>query len=244
MEHQVLSSANERIAAVRAKIRAAWPGIAIGLFILVVPFLYYRHSYSTYKRFHVVDADKGVYRSGCLTAAGFEEMIQRYGIKTVLNLQDEAKDPELPETYAASWFPGKREKESEICKRNGAEMIYLFAGHLKLEEQIRSRSGETVRPIEIEQLLEIFDNPKRYPILVHCKAGLHRTGVTVALYRQEMNGWSKELALQELKANGFGELGSTSANQYILDYILNYRPGIRRPPIEPNTSAKSPGAKS
>jgi tyrosine-protein phosphatase SIW14 len=241
VERTALSLGSERIAALRAWLRTAWPGVAIALFLLVVPFLYYRHTYSTYKRFHVVDADKGVYRSGCLTAAGFEEVIQRYGIKTVLNLQDEAKDPELPATYAASWLPGERQKESEICKRNGAEMIYIFAGHLKLEEQIRARTGEYVRPVEIEQILEIFDNPKRYPILIHCKAGLHRTGVTVALYRQEMNGWSKELALQELRANGFGELGSTSANQYILDYILNYRPGIRRAPIAPNASAKSPG---
>ncbi|MBX9681312.1 MAG: tyrosine-protein phosphatase [Gemmataceae bacterium] len=242
MERKVLQLGSERIAAARAWLRSAWPGIAIGLFMLVVPFLYYRHSYSTHKRFHVVDAEKGVFRSGCLTAQGFEDVIRRYGIKTVLNLQDEATDPELPATYAASWLPGKRESESQLCKRLGAEMIYLFAGHLRLEEQIKSRSGEYLRPVEIEQLLEIFDNPKRYPILIHCKAGLHRTGVTVALYRQEFSGWSKELALRELKANGFGELGSTSANQYILDYILNYRPGIRRPPIAPTTSAKSPGA--
>jgi len=241
VESDALSRWNHRLTAARIWLRSAWPGIGILVILLVVPFVHYRSVYNTYKRFRVVDADKGVYRSGCLTAAGFEDVIRRYGIKTVINLQDEAKNPELPASFASSFVSSEVEAESALCKRLGAEMVYIFAGHLGLEDQIKSRAGQYVRPVEIDQLLELFDNSKKYPILIHCKAGLHRTGVTVALYRQEFNGWSKERALQELKANGFGELGSTAANQYILDYILNYRPGIRRPAIAATTSAKPAG---
>lgn len=225
-----------------AWVRTAWPGVLIAAATLVVPFLHYRSVYTTNKRFRVVDAEKGVYRSGCLTAAGFEDVIRRYRIKTVINLRDEEKDPKLPPNYSATYFSGPRELESELCKRLDARMIYIFAGHLGHEDRAKGRAlGEYVRPVEIDQLLQVFDDPKNYPILIHCKAGLHRTGVVVALYRQEKNGWSKELALEELKANGFGEIGSTAANPYILDYILDYRPGVRNSATAPSKSVKIPG---
>jgi protein tyrosine/serine phosphatase len=59
---------------------------------------------------------------------------------------------------------------------------------------------------------------------LHCKAGLHRTGVLTAVYRMEYEGWSPQQALAELKANGFGDSKATSANDYIVQYILAYRP--------------------
>ena len=55
----------------------------------------------------------------------------------------------------------------------------------------------------------------------------HRTGVLVGLYRMEYEGWSKEEALAEVRDNGFGEFAATSANEYIQQYILNYRPHLR-----------------
>jgi protein tyrosine/serine phosphatase len=76
----------------------------------------------------------------------------------------------------------------------------------------------------IDQFLALMDDPSNHPVLLHCKAGLHRTGVLTAVYRMEYDGWDSAAALAELKANGFGDINATAANDYIQQYILNYRP--------------------
>jgi hypothetical protein len=52
----------------------------------------------------------------------------------------------------------------------------------------------------------------------------------VAIYRMEYEGWSPREAIREMKANGFAEWPCTSANDYITQYVLSYKPGIRNPP--------------
>ena len=69
-----------------------------------------------------------------------------------------------------------------------------------------------------------MDDPESHPVLLHCRAGLHRTGVLVATYRQEFDGWGPFAALQELKEHGFGDKAATAANDYIRQYVLNFRP--------------------
>ena len=73
----------------------------------------------------------------------------------------------------------------------------------------------------------MLDDATAYPILVHCSAGLNRTGVITAVYRMEHDGWTPLQAWDELRANGFGEYTSTADNNYITEYVLSYRPGLR-----------------
>ena len=54
----------------------------------------------------------------------------------------------------------------------------------------------------IEVLKLLRDAPK--PILVHCRHGADRTGLTVALYRIVFQGWAKECAKNELVHGGYG----------------------------------------
>lgn len=192
--------------------------LLLGALLLVAPFLYYRYGYTYAKRLRVVDSGL-VYRSGCMTAPGFREALTRLKIRTVLNLQDEAPDPALAEGY----FTADSILESQLCKEMNVNFVFL--GLDLLERQ----KSETARPAAIEQFLALMDNPDNYPVLIHCKAGLHRTGCLVALYRMEYDHWSMERALNELKANGFGEYVSTKANDYIAQYVVNYHPGIRKP---------------
>jgi protein-tyrosine phosphatase len=84
------------------------------------------------------------------------------------------------------------------------------------------------RPKAIDQFLAVLDDPNNYPVLWHCRAGLNRTGIMTAIYRMEYNGWDRGAAIEELKANGFGEWSSTSANEYVSQYVLSYKPGLRR----------------
>ena len=76
----------------------------------------------------------------------------------------------------------------------------------------------------IDEFVELMDQESTYPALLHCKAGLHRTGVLTAIYRMEYQGWSRRAAFHELRAHGFGDWVSTTANPYIDQYIFRYRP--------------------
>jgi protein tyrosine/serine phosphatase len=76
------------------------------------------------------------------------------------------------------------------------------------------------RPQVIEEFIEILNDPESYPILIHCKAGLHRTGLMTAIYRMEKEKRSTAEAVRELRANGFGTFGATDGNEYIRRYFL------------------------
>lgn len=189
-------------------------GLAIFSIMCLVPYAYYRHNYTHAKRLRPVVSGQ-VYRSGCMTADGLRDAIQQYKIKTVINLQEEAVDPDLP----ASYFNGfHRTRESELCKAFGARMEFLF-----VELVGPDRAGKEY-PSTIARFLDIMDDPANYPVLIHCKAGLHRTGVLSAVYRMEYQHWTPLEAWHELRSHGFGEFVSDSSNDYITQYLLTYRP--------------------
>src|SRR5262249_40021970 len=65
---------------------ARWSlGLAVAVFVLVVPIVYLRWKYTASKRLRAVTPGR-CYRSGQLTAGGFERAIRRYHIHTVINL--------------------------------------------------------------------------------------------------------------------------------------------------------------
>jgi len=186
------------------------------LMMVIIPVVHYRQTYRYGKRLRVV-AEGKVYRGGCLTADGLRAAIKKYKIKTVLNLQDEAPDPALPNHY----FTLFTTPESEVCQSMGAKFMFM-----KLE-LVNGREFPQKHAASIDAFLKLMDDPETYPILFHCKAGLHRTGVLAALYRQEYEGWDKYQALRELKNHGFGEFVSSAANPYIVQYVLQYQPRTR-----------------
>jgi protein tyrosine/serine phosphatase len=81
-------------------------------------------------------------------------------------------------------------------------------------------------PRAIDEFLALMDDEANYPVLIHCRAGLHRTGVLTAVYRMEYQGWSTAAAYRELKDMGFGQWVCDAANDYVQQYVLTYR---RRP---------------
>ncbi len=198
---------------------AGWVmGTTLFLMMVLAPYVYYRHNYTHAKRLRPIVAGK-VYRSGCLTAAGFREAIQRYHIRTVINLQEENTDPNLP----ASYFNGRsRVHESELCQSLGARMEFILVDLVSPE-----RVGKD-HPATIDRFLQIMDNPANYPVLIHCKAGLHRTGLLAAVYRMEYQGWDRFEAWHELRSHGFGEFVSDYSNDYIAQYLMAYEPRNRR----------------
>ena len=69
-------------------------------------------------------------------------------------------------------------------------------------------------------------DPANYPVLIHCFAGVHRTGAYCAIYRMEHDHWSNEKAIAELKSCGYVNLDE---EWDILGYLEQYRPSWRNP---------------
>jgi tyrosine-protein phosphatase SIW14 len=192
-------------------------GVLIAVLVTVVPVVRYRWVYTHCKRLREVVPGQ-FYRSGQMTADGFTEAVERFHFRTIINLQDEYPDPDVSVHY----FGGATIKESALCRKLGARYVFIPP------DLILRRLVPTQRPEAIERFLAIMDDPASYPVLVHCRAGLHRTGVMVAVYRMEYEHWTPYQAIAELKANGFGEWPCTAANDYITQYVLAYKPGIRK----------------
>ena len=197
-------------------------GAAVLAVVVGVPIAHYRTAYEQHKRLRVV-ADGRVYRSGQMTADGFRDACRRYGIKTVINLQDDEthtandeRDPLIP----VSPLDKRTVHQSEVLGEVGVRLVQLDGSALNAD-------GAGGRPKLVDQFLAVMDDEANYPVLLHCKAGLHRTGLMTAVYRMEYEGRSREESLEELKANGFGEFKATDANDYVRAYIFGFRPGVR-----------------
>ena len=182
--------------------------------ILGIPFLHYRYRYTSCKRLRVVEPGK-LYRSGMMTGVGLRRTLKALKIKTVINLMEESPEAELPATF----FDRSKVSEKEICEEMGVNFRFMQV------ELINPRYLPEKRPKTMETFIEIMNNPDNYPVLIHCRAGLHRTGVLTAMYRMEFDGWSKEKAWKEMKAHGFGELNCYASNDYIDQYICKFEPG-------------------
>ncbi len=133
-------------------------GLSLALMLTIVPFIYYRWEYTHSKRLRVVTENK-VYRSGQMTASGFAEAVERYQIRTIINLQDEFPDPDI----ALGYFDRKTIKESELCRQLGVR--YVFLG----PDLISRKRIPHDRPPAIDKFLTLMDDRATYPVLLHCR---------------------------------------------------------------------------
>jgi protein tyrosine phosphatase (PTP) superfamily phosphohydrolase (DUF442 family) len=98
-----------------------------------------------------------VYRGAQPTGAGLERLVQRYGIRTIVNLRG-CSTP-LP------WYLD----EGRVAQQHGIalEDISFSAIHLPSAPELRT-------------LLEVLDRSE-YPIFLHCRHGADRTGLAAAI---------------------------------------------------------------
>jgi tyrosine-protein phosphatase SIW14 len=199
-------------------------GLLLTALLIGGPWAYASYRRTQTRNFRIVH-DGHLYRSGQMTLSGLKRVVHDYGIKTVITLRDAATPGERPPDS----------KEEAYCL---AEEINYF--------RIPPRAWwapDGPAPVEagVKKFLDIVTDPDNHPVLVHCFAGSHRTGAYCAIYRMEVQHWSNEEALAEMKACGYSNLDE---EWDILGYLEQYRPTWKKgEPSERNSLRHRPPAK-
>jgi len=124
---------------------------------------------------HVWTVDPGdLYRSGQLDGAQLEEAIERYRIRTIINLRGE--------NPGKAWY----DEERAVAEAHGVTLVDIGMSARRLPHRD-----------DLVRLLDAFHEAER-PILVHCYGGVDRTGEACAIYSMEHLGESREEALRQL----------------------------------------------
>jgi len=79
---------------------------------------------------------------------------------------------------------------------------------------------------QMDVFLKLIDDPETGKFFVHCKAGIHRTGVAGAVYRFEKYSWTYDQAYQEMKNYNFTSgLVHGSLKSFVKDYAKEFWAG-------------------
>lgn len=186
-------------------------GTAVVLLVGAVPLLYSSYQQTHFRNFRVVE-DGVLYRSGQLSPPVFERVVREHRIKTVVTLRT-TRDPSRP--YPDEW-------ERELCESRGIKHVRIVPLVWSPDEK-----GEIPAERNVEKFLGLMADPANHPVLVHCFAGIHRTGQMCALYRMELNRWSAADAVREMEVCGF-DADDDEGTRAIDRYMRGYKPKWKR----------------
>jgi tyrosine-protein phosphatase SIW14 len=71
---------------------------------------------------------------------------------------------------------------------------------------------------EIRKFLEVVTDPARRPVFFHCAVGKDRTGTMCALYRIEVDGWTNERAVAEMRQFGYHDVLYAGLEEFVRGY--------------------------
>lgn len=142
---------------------------------------------------------EGIARGGQPDPAGLG-YLKEHGFRTIINF---------------------RQHHSE---RKQAEALGMTVVELPLQADMLGSEAPTDE--QVRKFLEVINDPAQRPVFFHCAHGKDRTGTMAALYRIEIDGWTNDEAIEEMKAFGYHTI-----YQDLIDYVRNYRPrGFKQKP--------------
>jgi protein tyrosine/serine phosphatase len=183
-------------------------GLCIAVLIVGGPVVYATYRQSMMRNFRLV-REGVLYRSGQMSLAGLKLAVHDYGIKTVITLRDAAYPGDPPPDLAEEKYC--QVEEINYC-RISPRTWWAPDGSVPAEEGVK-------------RFRAIMDNPDNYPVLIHCFAGIHRTGAFCAVYRMEYEHWTNEQAIGEMRAYGYRDLDD---EWDLLGYLEQYQPRWKR----------------
>jgi tyrosine-protein phosphatase SIW14 len=179
---------------------------AVAAVTAATPVAYGVRAQTDYRNFHQVEPGR-LYRSGQLTPAGFARILREYRIGTVFSLRD-TRDGEG--VSVDQW-------EEDLCRTVGVTY------YRQPPADWSPVDGVIPGDQNVAQFLSVLRDPHtRFPVLVHCFAGIHRTGVHCAVYRIEFDGWSGGEAMDELRTIGTSR---TTFAPNLVQYVVGYKRG-------------------
>jgi protein tyrosine phosphatase (PTP) superfamily phosphohydrolase (DUF442 family) len=147
--------------------------IAAVLLAAIGAFMYHASVFRPAMNFHEIDPGK-FYRSAQLSKDEFDDIVQKYHIRTVINLRGSQ-----PGEW---WFD---DEKSALDRLNVRFENIGFS-----TEQLQTKEDWT-------RYLELLKTAER-PILVHCRSGADRTGEATAVYKYDYMHATKEQALEQV----------------------------------------------
>jgi len=144
-------------------------------------------------RFEVISEGK-VYKSGVMPEKKLKKIIEKYHIKTIVDL--------------------RKPKDIKNIEQERALAGTLGVIHVNIpSEQVPE--DETV-----QKFLKIMDDKKNYPVLIHCEHGEGRAVLFSAIYRIEYENWDNDKArcASRIITYGTGFSLNASKGKYLSQY--------------------------
>jgi DSP-PTPase phosphatase fused to NAD+ Kinase len=144
------------------------------------------------RNFGVV-TEGAIYRSARLSPSMLTEVVERHGIRTLVDLGAYA-DPE------------RGHRVDEVLHAHGAERV-----------AIRMHGDGRGNPNGYLEALRVMADPARRPVLIQCAAGAQRTSALVLLYRRVVEG----VPIQETYPESF-DFGHEPDEWILLAYLADW----------------------
>ena len=146
------------------------------------------------KRFAVVEPGQ-VYRSGLVKPGPLDRVVEEHEIKTILTLlKFEADDPD-------------QVAEKALAEREGIVIL-----------RIPMPGNGCGTFDQLEQAAAILADESHRPVLVHCAAGVQRTGASLSVWRMKYHGWSLEQALADMREHGYDEGDNPELREHLIAF--------------------------
>jgi len=143
----------------------------------------FRAPYDGLRHYGVV-AEGALYRCGQPRPGELADLIRRLGLRTVVSLRGARPDDDRD-----AW----EQAERAVCAAHNVDFVTIPCNH---------KNPPTVEQTRL--FLDVCRDPRRRPVLVHCRLGQQRTLLFCALYRVHVDGVAPAEAEREMDALGFG----------------------------------------